>query len=160
MKIVRGDVIDLALSGRFDLIVHGMNCMNTMSSGIARQIRDRLPEAAEADLVTRPGDKSKLGAFSWAHVVRGPVSFVVVNAYTQFDWKGTGVKVDYGALTRAFAAIAAEWSGLRIGYPMLGAGLAGGDWMRISKIIDSALAGQDHTLVVRHTDADSNLTRS
>ena len=34
-----------------------------------------------------------------------------------------------------------------IGYPLIGAGLAKGDWQVISKIIDTELAGTDHTLV-------------
>ena len=36
---------------------------------------------------------------------------------------------------------------LRIGYPKIGAGLAGGDWTIISKIIDEELKDIDHTLV-------------
>ena len=36
----------------------------------------------------------------------------------------------------------------RIGSPMIGAGLAGGDWGIISNIIDECLEGMDHTLVV------------
>ena len=35
----------------------------------------------------------------------------------------------------------------RLGYPKIGAGLAGGDWPRIAAIIDRELAGEDHTLV-------------
>lgn len=31
---------------------------------------------------------------------------------------------------------------------MIGAGLAGGDWDRVSKIICEALVGEDHTMVV------------
>lgn len=148
MRIIRGDLIQLALAGEFDVIVHGSNCMHTMSAGVARQVRNHFPEAYDADLTTRRGDKSKLGAFSSAAVNRGAVSFTVVNAYTQYDWRGTGVKVDYEAVSRVFAAIGAEWRGARIAYPMIGAGLAGGDWDRISRIIDDALKGQNHTLVL------------
>ena len=36
----------------------------------------------------------------------------------------------------------------RIGYPKIGAGLAGGDWSIIEKIIDEELQGTDHTLVI------------
>jgi O-acetyl-ADP-ribose deacetylase (regulator of RNase III) len=37
---------------------------------------------------------------------------------------------------------------LEIGYPAIGAGLAGGDWQLISSIIEEELAGEDHTFVV------------
>jgi O-acetyl-ADP-ribose deacetylase (regulator of RNase III) len=36
---------------------------------------------------------------------------------------------------------------LRIGYPAIGAGLAGGDWEVISSIIEEELKGEDHTFV-------------
>ena len=44
-------------------------------------------------------------------------------------------------------AVARDFAGLRIGYPLIGAGLAGGDWQRIAAIIDDALVDQHHTLV-------------
>ena len=40
-----------------------------------------------------------------------------------------------------------DFSGKRIGYSMIGAGLAGGDWNIISVVINEELAGEDHTLV-------------
>ena len=76
------------------------------------------------------------------------IRFTVVNAYTQYDWKGKGtLLVDYGAIRSVFQQIKQEFSGLKIGYPLIGAGLAGGDWQIISAMIDEALEGEDHTLV-------------
>ncbi len=40
-----------------------------------------------------------------------------------------------------------DFSGKRIGFPKIGAGLAGGDWERIAEIIKTELAGEDLTLV-------------
>ena len=40
-----------------------------------------------------------------------------------------------------------DYKGKRIGYPLIGAGLAGGDWAVISEIIDQELVDVDHTLV-------------
>ena len=40
------------------------------------------------------------------------------------------------------------FSGKRIGYPKIGAGLAGGYWNIISKIIDKELEGENHSLVL------------
>lgn len=119
-----------------------------MGAGFAKQVRSNFPEAYEADLTTVRGDVSKLGSFSAARVVRGDVFFVVVNAYTQFDWRGQGVKVDYDAVRSVFRRIKNDFSGQRIGYPLIGAGLAGGDWAVVSKIIDDELAGENHSLVV------------
>lgn len=147
MKTVRGDLLQLAAEGHFDVIVHGCNCQCQMGKGIALSIKRRFPEAYRADLATAKGERDKLGGYSQARVSENGHSFVVVNAYTQFHWRGEGVRADYDAIGRAMRAIAREFQGARIGYPLIGAGLAGGDWSVIAQIIDEALAGMDHTLV-------------
>ncbi len=147
MKTVKGDLIKLALDGQFDVIVHGCNCFCTMGAGIAKTIKEQFPEAFEADLATKEGDRSKLGSFSHGDVVRDGHVVTIVNAYTQFHYSGPGVIADYGAIRTVFEKIKLQFSGKRIGYPLIGAGLAGGDWRVISGIIDETLAGEDHTLV-------------
>lgn len=148
MKSIRGDLIKLACEGKFDVIIHGCNCYCAMGKGIAKTIRDKLPEAYEADKQTPKGDASKLGTYSSAQLTRNEHTFTVVNGYTQVHWKGSGSKIDYNAMQKIFENVAIEFKGKRIGYPQIGAGLGGGDWNRISKIIDDALEGEDHTLVL------------
>lgn len=148
MKTVTGDLLELAQSGAFDVIVHGCNCFHTMGAGIARPISQLFPEALRADKETCYGEREKLGTISTASIIRGDISFHVVNAYTQFDYRGAGPKVDYQAVKTCFEAIAQQFPKARIGYPMIGAGLAGGDWTLISSDINAALEGLDHTLVV------------
>lgn len=135
------------LDGKADVLVHGANCQNTMGAGIALSIRREFPEAYAADCATPRGDRAKLGTFSYAEVVRGTARFIVVNAYTQFNYGGPGVRVDYDAVARAMAAIKQQFAGRRIAYPKIGAGLAGGDWPRLAAIIEAALEGEDHTLI-------------
>jgi O-acetyl-ADP-ribose deacetylase (regulator of RNase III) len=147
MKIIRGDLLALALDGRFDVIVHGCNCQCAMGKGIAKSIKDQFPEAFAADKKTAPGERAKLGTISSAAIERDGVRFTVVNAYTQFHWRGTGVKANYDAIRGAMQMIKQQFAGKRIGYPLIGAGLAGGDWKVIAAIIDEELAGEDHTLV-------------
>ena len=147
MQVVKGDLLALAAAGQFDVIVHGCNCQNTMGAGIAKLIKQRFPAAYEADLATEKGSRDKLGTISSATVDCGENSLTIVNAYTQFNWRGRGVKADYDAIRRAFREIKSQFSGRRIGYPLIGAGLAGGDWSVISQIIVEELEGEDHTLV-------------
>lgn len=147
MKSIKGDLISMALAGHFDVIVHGCNCFCAMGAGIAKRIRDSFPKAYEADLKTALGDRTKLGSYSSALISINGVSFTVVNAYVQFNFYGHGVLADYSALQKVFTAVKHDFTGQRIGYPMIGAGLAGGDWQIISGIIDTALKGEDHTLV-------------
>jgi O-acetyl-ADP-ribose deacetylase (regulator of RNase III) len=149
MNIVTGDLLEFARNGRFDVIVHGCNCQCAMGKGIALAIKQHFPEAYAADLATPRGDRAKLGTVSSAVIERPPARFTIVNAYTQFHWRaGPGeVLADYDAIGSAFRLIKQNFTGLRIGYPRLGAGLARGDWSIISGIIDDALTAEDHTLV-------------
>ena len=54
---------------------------------------------------------------------------------------------DYDAIRSVFRLVKQQFSGMTIGYPLIGAGLAKGDWTIISSIIDEELIGEDHTLV-------------
>jgi O-acetyl-ADP-ribose deacetylase (regulator of RNase III) len=147
MNVITGDLLRFALDGRFDVIVHGCNCQCAMGKGIALSIKQQFPEAYEADLRTAKGDRAKLGTISTAEVERPPARFTVVNAYTQFHWRGEGVLADYDEIRSAFGVIKRQFAGRRIGYPRIGAGLAKGDWNTIAAIIDEVLDGEDHTLV-------------
>jgi len=147
MKTVRGDLLALAQDGTFQVIIHGCNCQCTMGAGIAKAIKSIFPEAFAADCETTTGDRTKLGTISHATVSRGGVEITIVNGYTQFNWRGSGVHADYEAIRSVMAAVKKRFSGSRIGYPLIGAGLAKGDWSIISAIIDEELSGEDHTLV-------------
>lgn len=150
MKETIGDLVKMAKRGEFDVIVHGCNCFHTMGAGIARQIKEELPEAFSADLNTQYMDRFKLGTYSKARIERNGHEFVVVNAYTQFGYGQRFGKsdADLRAIRACFVKIKRDFSGLRIGYPKIGGGLAGGDWNKISAIINEVLEGEDHTLVI------------
>jgi O-acetyl-ADP-ribose deacetylase (regulator of RNase III) len=57
------------------------------------------------------------------------------------------VKADYEAMASTMNEVKRRFGGKRIGYPLIGAGLAGGDWSIIASIINRALDGETHTLV-------------
>lgn len=148
MKIVKGDLINMAIDGKFDVIIHGCNCFNTMEAGIAATIRAVFPKAWDIDQRTKKGDISKLGEYTAAKILYGKFTFYVVNAYTQFGYNNkNGIDLSYVALKKVLRKIAKNYDGLKIGYPKIGCGLAGGDWKRVSAIIDQEFEGQDHTYV-------------
>lgn len=144
MKTIKGDLIKLAEQGEFDIIVHGCNCFHAMGGGIAKQLADKYPQVEEADRRTEFGDRNKLGSYSLAHIEENDNLFLVLNAYTQYKWSSGSDVFEYGAFQKFLNKIIGyiqTYSGgskdlLNIGFPQIGAGLAGGDWSRISKMIE------------------------
>ncbi len=155
MKKVTGDLVELALRGKFDIIVHGCNCRHGHKSGIVVPIYKTFPAALEADLKT-PKGPAKLGKCSWATIEVLDVAtdavrkLYVVNGYTQDDWWTPGRRTDYDAVRSVFREVGkrARMFNHHVGYPLIGAGRGGGSWDIISTIIDEELVGVEHTLVV------------
>ena len=133
--------------GRFDVIACACNCQRVMMAGIARSIKALFPAAYEADCQTAKVERSKLGTCSFADCPTPSDVVTVVNAYTQFHWRGRGLKADYNAIRSCMAWIKANYPGKRIGLPKIGAGLAGGDWSIISAIIAEELSDEAVTIV-------------
>jgi len=148
-KTIKGDLIKLAKKGNFDAIVHGCNCFCAMGAGIAKTIREEFPEAYKADQATKCGDANKLGHFSMALINYRGLSggnVAVINAYTQHKYTGRS-PVSYDAIEKVFADLNTNFRGDIIGIPKIGAGLAGGDWDKIAKIINKATPNLDIILV-------------
>lgn len=148
MKTVQGNLIDMAERGEFDIIIHGANIHNTMGSGIAGEIRRRIPSMVEVDSMTVAGDIRKLGTFTLADTgfvsqTGNPDFYTVmgVNLYTQATIGKPGNNVDYDGLARGLYQLNLMFIDFdvqpKIGIPKIGAGLGGGDWTRIRAIIES-----------------------
>ena len=136
-------MIDLALEGNFQLIAHGCNCFNTFGSGIAKEVRERLPEVYEADRKTIKGDISKLGNITYYDYDK----FTVLNCYIQYGTSCTTPQIDYEALTLCMRKINQQYPGRSIGLPLIGCGLAGGNWFIVEKMLKEELKDMDVTIV-------------
>jgi len=144
IKYVKGDLIRDA-ERDFDVIAHGCNCWCTFGAGIALNVKNTYPRAYDADTATAYGDSDKLGTYTmWEND-----DITILNLYTQWNYKGSnGVKADYDAIRNCMILIKEDFGGKKIGLPLIGAGLAGGDWDIISKIIEEELEGEDVTVVI------------
>jgi len=143
-KEVDGDLLKLAKEGHFDFIAHGCNCFCTMQAGIAKSIKEQYPSAYLTDLRTEKGDIKKLGNYSETKI-NG--SFTILNCYTQFHYDSTKKPLDYEAFILCMRKINYKFSYFKIGLPLIGTGLAGGDWKRIKEIIQKELKDMDVTVV-------------
>ncbi|MCP4526770.1 MAG: phosphatase [Aestuariibacter sp.] len=144
LKPLKGDLLQFAEHGYFDVVVHGCNCFCEMGAGFAYAVKTQYPKAHRADRQTLRGDRNKLGTYTSANVGH----FIIVNAYTQYHFEGEGQRFDYDALRDVMKRIKQDFSGKRIGYPQIGAGFAGGCWREASKIINRELRGEKHGVVV------------
>lgn len=160
LKIQNGDLLEMAYNGDFDIIVHGCNCFHTMGGGIARQIREQFPQAYEADKKTEYG-VDKTGTYSSVIVKNiDNERLIIINAYTQFNISSGEDVFSYDGFQKILdkllrqVEVAAELGvSYRIGFPLIGCGLAGGDKDRILKMMKSfadkvSEVGSSVTLVI------------
>lgn len=152
MKVIKGNLVELAWRGQFDAIIHGCNCFCKMGAGIAKEIAKKFPPALAIDQSTLPGDKSKLGKYTSVGVKnKYGGTLIIVNLYTQYYYgKKFGPPFDYDAFRRGLRSLAQNAGQLRVGMPKIGAGLAGGDWNLIQQIIEEEFASVDCTIVEYH----------
>jgi O-acetyl-ADP-ribose deacetylase (regulator of RNase III) len=144
LKHTKGDLLQLARQGHFDVVVHGCNCFCRMGAGIAKQIRQQYPIAWEEDQKTQPGDIMKLGQFTTVDTGE----FLIVNAYTQFDITKQGENVfEYSSFEVILRKLAFIYPNKRFGLPYIGMGLANGDKVRIMNCIENFATKVNVTLV-------------
>jgi O-acetyl-ADP-ribose deacetylase (regulator of RNase III) len=137
LNVIYGDLIKLAKCGEFDYIIHGCNCFNTMGAGIARNIAMTFPAAAYVDSLTIKGDRNKLGTYTLASP-QAEFPITVINAYTQYFTSRSTDVFEYDAFQNILDNLLQELpADSRIGFPLIGCGLAGGDQPRIVSMINS-----------------------
>ena len=129
---LKGDVIEAFKEGNYGAIVHGNNCFCNWGKGIAVQMGKNFPDAFKADQKTGFGDKTKLGNYSTGKSKYGDI----INAYTQYNYGFGKTNCDYEAIRNVFTKLNTDYKGKVLCIPKIGAGLAGGDWKKIKKIIN------------------------
>lgn len=147
LKYVVKDLIQAAKDGDCTVIAHCCNCFNNMGAGIAPLIAKEFPIAKKIDQLTLKGDKKKLGTSScgWDH----DSDTLVYNLYGQYGFNRHKKNIDYDALRSALASMRNQVLHQdTIGLPKLGAGLAGGDWKVISKIIEEELTTKGFNVTI------------
>lgn len=132
-------------------IAHGCNAQGKMGSGVAKAIRDRYPKAYGVYAAQHERSGLILGK-----VIAADCSpHTVLNCITQeFYGRDGALYVSYDAIERAIQTVdelmRVERSKIytscdkqgdpspipRVGYPLIGGDLGGGDWAVISKIIE------------------------
>ncbi len=129
-----------ALSHEEGIIVHGCNCHGVMGAGIAKSIKNCFPNAYNVYRHEYENNGLFLGNITYTMVLPNKI---IVNANTQYDTGTDKRYVNYEAVAKCFSKVleladlqySKTGKKLDIVFPMIGAGLAGGNWKIIETII-------------------------
>lgn len=147
IQIKKGNLLKEVKEG---FIVHGCNAQGKFNAGFAKQVREIYPCAYEAYI----GEYKANGNFlspgsiitSWA--TETSEKLYVINAITQkYYGRDPNVQyVNYNSIKICFRDINIfahkhQYNDFKptINFPLIGAGLGGGDWDTIEKIIDEEI---------------------
>ena len=115
-------------------LLHVVNCQGVMGSGIAKEIKERIPSAYEDYRESYTTDNLKLGKITDSD---GDDPWVINMAAQEFY--GTDERhLNYGALAACLGQINLEIPlPKRVIVPyLMGCGLAGGDWEIVEEMLD------------------------
>ncbi len=163
---ITGDLFDYVFKGNADVVCQGNNCWCIQLGGIAPLFvkhfgTDKfIMEAKEYE-----GNINKLGTIDYQEFCLENGKLVewnylgnqkclsVVNMYTQFNLgknhkQGVAAPIDYEAFTLCMRKLNHTFSGEKIAMPAVGAGLGGGSWLKLSKIIKEEITDADVTIVL------------
>lgn len=136
IQVQKLDLIHLFKQKEIDILVHGCNCFQTMGAGIARIISKEYPETLQADKKQSIyADKSKLGKFTFCTIDNQ----MIVNAYTQYHYGFGKDHFCYEKFPSLLDELFTKFHDKRIGMPLIGCGLAGGDMSVILEEIQKAV---------------------
>lgn len=146
IKVHKGNVLEEV---NYGVIVHGCNTQGVMGGGIALQIRQKWPKVYEGYLqickANLAAGRDLLGDVLFIPVKQYD-NLIIANAFTQ-KYFGTDQRhVNYDAVAKCFEAVKKFYPDKPIHFPMIGAGLAGGNWNIIQKIIEEEASGCDLNL--------------
>jgi len=142
IETIKGNVLDINVG----IIVHSCNNQGVMGSGIAKEVRTRFPSAYATYMNEYNNVRAYLGSISSVEVA--PFK-LIVNGIGQNGYGRDGKRyVSYDALTAIFQRVnklankiaVEQMRVLPICFPMIGAGLGGGDWDIIKTIIDKTIS--------------------
>lgn len=152
-----GNIATAIQDREVDVVAHQCNCFNVMGSGVALTLSDLSKGVLLADKETVCGDRRKLGKFTTHYDEIFNVEFF--NLYGQYGFSKDKINTDYRALGAALNSMAEYIKNTylvhpRIGIPKIGAGIGGGEWDIICKLVEKYLGCFNVTVYV--LDAEEN----
>jgi O-acetyl-ADP-ribose deacetylase (regulator of RNase III) len=141
VKYVKGDLFDTDC----DIIAHGCNCRGGFGSGVAYTMAKKYPKAKKEYLNKFDDVGWKLGDVQFVMVG----STIIANCATQDGYLPRGIlHANYDAIELCMETVKqfAQQTNRSVAIPKIGAGLAGGDWQVIEKILQEVFDDYDVTV--------------
>lgn len=141
---------DLFESGA-DIILHQVNCMGVMGSGVAKQVRERYPwvfaEYRDMYYRNRSCVSALLGRTQYVYIDE---DHMIGNLFAQCLYGYDGKRyTDYNALKSCLIRVEKEFSGKVIAVPyLMGCHRGGGDWSVVEKMIHEIFDSSSNTLMI------------
>ena len=143
INYIKGDLFNHYDRSKRTILVHGCNAQGVMGSGVAKIFKQMYPEAflkyAKDAMPIAKSQREMVGSVSY-YIQNDKL--LLASAITQCNY-GRDEKryVSYDGINEAFlhifeVAISEKYD--QIVFPLIGAGLGGGDWKVISACINSA----------------------
>ena len=138
-----GDILTPNTTDTNVIVCHQVNCMGVMGAGLAKQVRQQLPNAYEQYKLRcssfKPEDN--LGTVLYLDY-REYTGYILANCFGQLNYGRNGVYTNYKAIRSCLENVSylaqQDNSTVRIPY-LMGCGLAGGNWDTLESIIRVAL---------------------
>ena len=148
MKYKIADFRDELVSNNFDVFVHGVNAKGVMGAGIAKIVREVYPSTYD---IYREG--LNRGIRQGDNIIDyRDGDRIIIHAVTQFL---PGSHATYWAIEECFERISSLPTTLQICFPLIGCGIGGLEWGKVSTIIADNLVHHDYTCIVRQQDVDN-----
>lgn len=143
----KGNAVSALIDGEIDVLLHVCNNKGVMGSGIALEIKNRIPDAYTRFKYHHTHGLSSIGDISIGYYDRGNKK--VFNMVAQ-DGYGQGIRhLNYGALSDCLRQVAEHrsYTDDTIGIPFkMGADRAGGDWNIVLELVEYFL--KDFNVIV------------
>lgn len=149
MKVINGDLLKAFSDGEVDVIIHQVNCRGGMGAGIAKSIKKLWP-AHFADYLEYISNCSGPGSHLLGDFVETSIGDQsIIGVFGQNHYGPNKRQTNYAALINGILDSTRSLnSTTRIGIPLIGCGLAGGDWSFVGQAIEDieAMTGIEFTL--------------
>jgi O-acetyl-ADP-ribose deacetylase (regulator of RNase III) len=141
-----------------NVIAHQCNCYKNMGAGIALQIKNKYPQAFQADCDLTLSADNRFGKMSFAHCQHRnkDKNMYIFNLYGQKRWGSNEIQTKYDKLEESLNLmfkevlnIEKEKGTLKVGVPyLMGCDRAGGDWNKVNAILQKVSETYQHDIYV------------